>query len=610
MREWNILDYGNAENIGEAVNTVLTKIAETNEPSRLIFPKGVYHFYKETAKMKIYHTSNTDSRRYPEKSVAILLEKVCDLEIDGCDSLFLFHGNIAAIAAFDCERITIKNLSWDYPCADTIEMNTVSVNKNTAVFSIPKGQQWKISGRDIIWFEKSPLTGENYRQRKNTNGCWGVLHLNNEKRTLVRAGLFDSPFTLNRISVKKLSDTTVEFKYLGKPSSAVTEGRTFVICPNKNRIGAGVFYSGCSDMVAENIHAMYIPHFSWLVQMCHNVTFRSCKFVPADDADRFITSFADSVHVAGASGYVHIEDCLFSHDQDDPINIHGSFMRVEKVIDKHTLRLIYCQNQQGGFAQFREGDKVEFYSRDTLESVNSEQLFTVKSSTHPLSDGNNFVTSIVTFCEELPECLSEKLGSEGKYVAENVTFTPDVVIRNCHFAVVPTRGILCTTRGKVLIENNTFDAMTMATIYISNDSNNWYESGPVRDVTIRGNTFYIKKSPQDEHDNKGGIFVDPITKGGKLPDWRKPIHRNITVENNTFYMEHDNVVKARSVENLTVRNNTVKLLDTPEADETIKAYSFTACKNVVIEGNTYDKEIDTVPETYDMPTEQVKYNQE
>jgi hypothetical protein len=37
---------------------------------------------------------------------------------------------------------------------------------------------------------------------------------------------------------------------------------------------------------------------------------------------------------------------------------------------------------------------------------------------------------------------------------ENITWTPEVEIRNNFFARIPTRGVLVTTRRKVVIENN------------------------------------------------------------------------------------------------------------------------------------------------------------
>lgn len=44
-------------------------------------------------------------------------------------------------------------------------------------------------------------------------------------------------------------------------------------------------------------------------------------------------------------------------------------------------------------------------------------------------------------------------------VVENVTWTPEVLIRNNYFSRIPTRGILVTTRRKVVIEKNIFSGL-------------------------------------------------------------------------------------------------------------------------------------------------------
>ena len=71
---------------------------------------------------------------------------------------------------------------------------------------------------------------------------------------------------------------------------------------------------------------------------------------------------------------------------------------------------------------------------------------------------------------------------------ENLTWAPDVSIRNNFFGSCRARGVLVTTPGKVVIENNIFESSGSA-ILISGDANGWYESGAVKDVMIRNNTF-------------------------------------------------------------------------------------------------------------------------
>jgi hypothetical protein len=80
------------------------------------------------------------------------------------------------------------------------------------------------------------------------------------------------------------------------------------------------------------------------------------------------------------------------------------------------------------------------------------------------------------------------------------------------------RGFLLTTRGKVLVEGNTFHRCKMPAILIEGDANNWYESGSIRDMTIRGNTFI-----------GCGIAINPHVRSGD-----DPVHKNIRIVDNTF----------------------------------------------------------------------------
>lgn len=146
-------------------------------------------------------------------------------------------------------------------------------------------------------------------------------------------------------------------------------------------------------------------------------------------------------------------------------------------------------------------------------------------------------------------------------------------------------------KKKVIIENNVFDNLAMAAVYLSNDCNDWYESGAVRDMIIRGNTFYIKHTPDKKGKNKGAIYLDPIVKSFK--QGAAGIHKNIVIENNKFYMEHDNILFARGCENIVFKNNTAEKLESNESEKVIKAFKFQNCKNISIENNKFGSGVDS-----------------
>jgi len=132
------------------------------------------------------------------------------------------------------------------------------------------------------------------------------------------------------------------------------------------------------------------------------------------------------------------------------------------------------------------------------------------------------------------------------FAVENVSWTPEVEIKNNYFARIPTRGILITTRGKSVIEDNIFFRMPMPAILLSDDARGWYESGPVRDLTIRRNTFIECGSPV--------IAIWP-----EIDRFEKPVHRNILIDKNRFIMKNGPALSLRAVDNVKVTDNVFDL---------------------------------------------------
>ncbi len=162
-------------------------------------------------------------------------------------------------------------------------------------------------------------------------------------------------------------------------------------------------------------------------------------------------------------------------------------------------------------------------------------------------------------------------------VIENVTWTPEVEIRNNYFARVPTRGILVSTRRRITIENNVFERMCMSAILIANDAESWYESGMVKDVMIRGNRFI---ECGDNHNPV--IYIAPENSDVSV-DF--PVHSNILIENNVIQMKDASILSAKSTQNLRFNNNEISAVSTNNKFETI--IHLTACSEVTIGGNRF-----------------------
>ena len=626
----------------KAVKAALEAAKQADGDVTVSFPTGEYHFWKDYATKKVYHTSNTGSLSYPEKYIGILLEGMDHVTLEGNDSSLIMHGDMMALAVVDSKDIQVQNFVLDYKDPDTVDISVVGNGvddngKQYTDFYVPANYNYTIqeSGTGITWKgEISPVTGKPYWEKNSADFCVMLVIYKGYDQTVARASnkAASNPFSGVR-SIEKVGENVLRFTYNGNRPQDQEEGNIFLLSDSATRKTTGAFFWESENLLVDKIDVHYLSGFGWLTQMCKNVEFRGVDFLPRYGTGKYTTSNADQLHVAGCGGYFKVTDCNFSMAHDDPINVHGSYMRVEQVIDERTLMVKYIHAQQGGFRQFHPGDEVLFYSRTYLEPPAGEdesKPYVVESSIAPgetyQGEKLDMRTEVVTFQEPFSqETLADlriqvtRNGSsnkEGLYVAENVSYTPAVTISGNHMKSIPTRGILCTTRQPVIIENNIFDNMAMANIYLSNDANYWYESGPIRNMIIRGNDFYIRPTGQNEWGSVSGVFVDPVVLTGvqdaPASKGSIPVHRNITIEGNRFYMANDNVVTANGVDGMNIRNNTI-IRDNANLQVTLDSvgrldvgqsvdlhgrvsettlpkdvFKFTNCKNVVIEGNTYD----------------------
>ena len=156
-------------------------------------------------------------------------------------------------------------------------------------------------------------------------------------------------------------------------------------------------------------------------------------------------------------------------------------------------------------------------------------------------------------------------------VVENVTWTPEVEIRGCTVARIPTRGFLITTRRKVLVEDNEFLATRMSAILLEDDAKGWYESGCVRDMTLRKNRFIRCGEPVININPQNSVANDAV-------------HQNIRITENDVVLRATTGIRAKSTAGLTITGNT--LYAQRQLDDGL-AIQTGGCSDVTIEKNRY-----------------------
>jgi hypothetical protein len=259
---------------------------------------------------------------------------------------------------------------------------------------------------------------------------------------------------------------------------------------------------------------------------------------------------------------------------DDPVNVHGTSVRIMERKNGNTLVCRFMHSQSVGFIWARAGEKIGFIENDAMNTTGTASVESFRTITPELFE--------ISFTEPVPSAVMP--GD----ALENLTWTPEVIIKNSFFGSNRARGILISTPGRVLIEKNIFESSGSA-ILIPGDANGWYESGAVTDVLIRNNIFNDPCMTSMYQFCEGIISIYPeIPK----PDINKPFHRNIRIENNEFHAFDYPVLYAKSVDGLAFTGNRLIRSNRFEPFHSRKStFTFENCMNIQIKGNSYEGEI-------------------
>lgn len=512
--------------IKKAIEAAKKVTKKSDTPVAIDFPEGRYDIYPDQAEERELYISNTvgTNQTYKDKKIGILIEDMDNVTVEGNDSLFMFHGKMTTFASIDSENVTFQNFEVDFQVPTVIDMTAVKKEGNEVTYYIPECYNYQVNGNSIKWMsDKSPYTGETYWTTTNSMKYTQIFDTKNGMTW--RGG---SPFA-NISKIEDLENHHVKITYTNADS--IQEGYCFQM-RNTERDHAGTFFWQSKDVTLNDLDIRFIHGFGMVGQFSENITMKDVDFETDKASGRTTAGYADFIQMSGCKGLIDISDCTFSNPHDDPINIHGTFLQVIGISDDRTeVTVQYKHNETAGFPNYYVGDQVEFSTRGNMVPVSEDGKVAVREVVKvdgPDGKGGkgslNDLTKIkLTFDKPIPA----EITANNSHVVENITYTPEVKIHDNIFKETPTRGVLCTTRGKVEITDNMFDNMGMAAIYISNDAQGWYESGRTTDVTIKGNTFIVNPLTA----GAAGIFVQPTN--GNV---NGIVHKNMKIEDNTFFM--------------------------------------------------------------------------
>lgn len=561
-----VADYGllpnTRENAIPVINRVMT-IAKEKQNVVVSFPEGRYDFWPHHCIERTYYESNNYDIN--PKRLAILIEGCKKLTIDGNHSTFIFHDRMQPFTIDSSSKITLKNLSidWDIPLTSQGEV----VDSDETGFCIKINT---LESPYIIENDKLVFVGEGWK-----SAIWEVIEFQPDTR-------FVEPYTgddqalgkgWRDYKAKELSNGFVKL-YKKEGFKRNPEIGNVLVLRHSMRDHAGVFILSSNDIIVKNVKIFHTAGLGILSQYSTNLTFNDVKVVPNKAKGRFLSGHDDGFHFMGCRGLIKIEKCEWSGLMDDPINVHGTCVRIIEIISQTKLKCRFMHNMSEGITWGSKGEKVGFIENKSMLTIGTGEL----KSYNPINK-SEFIVELET---PMPQGL--KKGA----AIENLTWTPNVEIRNSVFGSCRARGLLLSTPGKIIVENNRFESSGTA-ILIAGDANYWYESGAVKDVTIKNNTFAYPCMSSMYQFSEAIISILP-----EIPkaDPNNPFHRNISIEYNVFHPFDYPILYAKSVNGLTFNNNLLIRSKKLKPFHKRKAgITLDACKSVSIKNNMTKGEV-------------------
>jgi hypothetical protein len=276
-----------------------------------------------------------------------------------------------------------------------------------------------------------------------------------------------------------------------------------------------VYRSRDTALIDCPIHASH--GMGLLAQRSENIRLSGGGVFPRKETGRYFSTSADATHFSNCRGLVRAENGLYEGMMDDAINVHATCLRIEEKLDARTIRCRYVHGQSIGFETFLPGETLRFIQAKWLTPRDPRKVRAVRRL-----DTSRL---LITLDGDIPGDLGA-----GDAV-ENADWFPEVVFRGNTVRHNRARGTLFTTSHRVLVENNTFEAIAGSAILLAGDANGWYESGACQETLIRGNLFRDNLTSRFQF-TEAVISIYP-----EIPDLkgqREHYHRNVRIEDNTF----------------------------------------------------------------------------
>ena len=464
--------------------------------------KRYYDFYPDRATLLPIPVSNHD--RASSHPVQLPFVGITNVTLEAENATFRFHGDCIALAAVDSQDVKMRGIRFMWPRPWFAELTVTGFeNGKTHVRFNPDRFDCRVADGKLMLF------GENW-----TSHLERAAFFSGKTRALVpRSSDMYIKAKVERTGLCEVAfNEDLSKPMLGKTGTGLQIGDTIVI-RSKDRLRPAICLYRTRNAIFDKVFVHGGFGMGLLAQFCENVEFRNGGVKPLYP-EELSSHTVDATHFSSVKGLVKVENCLFEGMLDDAINVHATSAIIEEVQNR---RVVCRDRRMDGVSNelFRKGDNVRFIKGVTLENGPVMKVEGVEKLVEDMF--------ALTVDGDIPD------GYGVEDAVENVDWYPSVVFRGNTVRNNRARATLFTSAKPVLCESNVFERVSGAAIRVSGDAIFWYETGPVSELTIRGNVF-----DGCQLRGKGGavIVVDPMVK--KLKAQKHNYHGRIVVQDNVF----------------------------------------------------------------------------
>ncbi|MBO6189653.1 MAG: alpha-1,3-galactosidase B [Alloprevotella sp.] len=496
------------------------------------FKKGRYEFHSEAAAVREYYISNHEQEL--PKRVVFDLQHLHSVTLDGGGADFVFYGTVVPFALGYCTNCTLRRFSIDFAQPRMLPLEIIESSDRGIRFSIPTWVEASVSPDGYF-----QTHGEGWTYRPSA----GMAFEKATHHLAYGAG----EFGVNTKGCRKEADDTW---FAPNWKNAALKPGHVVAARDWNRPTPAIYINECARTRVEDMRVHYAFGMGLLAQRSEDITLRgfSVCLRDGDKTDRYYTTHADATHFSQCKGRIESTGGLYEGMMDDAINVHGVYLRVDSLIDSHTLLATFAHNQAWGFAWGDAGDSVQFVRSKTMEEFGKNTIASIRPADRTTCVGAK------QYVIKLSAPLPEELTAGGNFGIEDLTWTPEVrfahnVVRNNR-----ARGALFSSPRRTVCEDNLFDHVSGAAILLCGDCNGWYESGSCHNLIIRRNRFRNCLTNYFQFTN-ALISIYP-----EIPDLdaqQQFFHSGIVIEDNTFETFDRPLLYAKSVDGITWHRNRV-----------------------------------------------------